>query len=134
MNRNGAKEETTRSAKGTGVEVSCAFCASCGFFFCTTAIHSQLADPTHSETNYGQSLTERLLFRYRFASTNSWRFTMDATQAKFLVSELTALWESEFPATCKVLEAVPDGLGDYKPDPKSRTAWELATHLATSDI
>jgi uncharacterized damage-inducible protein DinB len=29
---------------------------------------------------------------------------------------------------------VPDNRRDYKPDDKSRTAWELATHLATADI
>jgi hypothetical protein len=34
----------------------------------------------------------------------------------------------------KILAAVPDGRRDYKPDPKSRTAWELAKHLATSDV
>jgi len=28
---------------------------------------------------------------------------------------------------------LPTGNRDYKPDPKSRSAWELATHLATSD-
>jgi len=33
-----------------------------------------------------------------------------------------------------VLAAVKDDNRDYKPDAKSRSAWELATHLATSDI
>ena len=42
--------------------------------------------------------------------------------------------EGEFPATVKVLAAVKDDARNYKPDPKSRTAWELATHIATSDI
>lgn len=59
---------------------------------------------------------------------------MDEQQAAFLAGQLTGLWEGEFAATCKVLEAVPDATRDYKPDGKSRTAWELATHLATSDI
>jgi uncharacterized damage-inducible protein DinB len=59
---------------------------------------------------------------------------MDNTQAQFLANSLCALWEGEFPATCKVLAAVPDGKRDYRPDEKSRTAWELATHIATSDI
>ncbi len=59
---------------------------------------------------------------------------MDAEQARFLMQSLTSLWEGEFPATCKVLGAVPDAQREYRPDPKSRTAWELATHLATSDI
>jgi uncharacterized damage-inducible protein DinB len=59
---------------------------------------------------------------------------MNAEQAKSLAEYLTRLWEGEFAATLKVIEAVPDGKRDYKPDPKSRTAWELATHLATGDI
>ena len=59
---------------------------------------------------------------------------MDPQQAKFLIDQLTGLWEGEFPATCAVLAAVPDGRRDYKPDPKSRTAWELAAHIATGDM
>jgi uncharacterized damage-inducible protein DinB len=59
---------------------------------------------------------------------------MDAAQAKILMGYLTGLWEGEFPATCKVLAAVPDSGRGYKPDEKSRTAWELTTHLATGDI
>lgn len=59
---------------------------------------------------------------------------MNAEQAKSMLEYLTRLWEGEFPVTLKVIEAVPDAKRDYKPDPKSRTAWELATHLATADI
>ena len=59
---------------------------------------------------------------------------MDSVQAKFLMEQLTGLWESEYKATCQVLEAVPDTHHDYKPDPKSRSAWELAVHLATADV
>lgn len=59
---------------------------------------------------------------------------MNADQAKFLVGYMTQLWEGEFPATCKVLAAVPDDKCSYKPDEKSRTAWELSAHLASSDI
>jgi uncharacterized damage-inducible protein DinB len=33
-----------------------------------------------------------------------------------------------------VLAAVKEDKRDYKPDPKSRTAWQLATHLATADL
>lgn len=47
---------------------------------------------------------------------------------------MSALWEGEFPATLRVLSAVGDGKRDYRPDPKSRSAWELATHIATGDI
>jgi uncharacterized damage-inducible protein DinB len=59
---------------------------------------------------------------------------MNESQAQFLAQYLTTLWEGEFPATCKVLAAVPDAGRSYRPDDKSRTAWELATHLATGDI
>lgn len=59
---------------------------------------------------------------------------MDAKQAVFLADQFASLWEAEFPATCAVLEAVPDTGRDYKPDAKSRSAWELVTHIATSDV
>ena len=59
---------------------------------------------------------------------------MNADQAKFLAEYLTGLIERESAATVKVLSAVPDTGKGYKPDDKSRTAWELATHLATADV
>lgn len=59
---------------------------------------------------------------------------MDSAQAKFLMEQMTGLWESEYEATCKVLEAVPDTTHGYKPDDKSRSAWELTVHLATADV
>ena len=59
---------------------------------------------------------------------------MNADQAKFLVNSLADLWEGEFPATTKVLAAVPESGRNYKPDAKSRTAWQIATHLATADV
>jgi uncharacterized damage-inducible protein DinB len=59
---------------------------------------------------------------------------MNAEQAQVLANFMTTLWEGEFPATCKVLAAVPDDRRDYRPDPKSRTAWELAVHLAAGDL
>ena len=59
---------------------------------------------------------------------------MTSEQAKAAADMLATVWEGEFPATCQVLAAVKNDNRDYKPDPKSRTAWELATHLATADI
>ena len=59
---------------------------------------------------------------------------MDKKSGSFRTDRLCKLWEGEFPATCKVLAAVPDGQRTYRPDDKSRTAWELAAHLATADI
>ena len=59
---------------------------------------------------------------------------MNPEQAKAAADMIATLWEGEFRATCQVLSAVNDDRRDYKPDPKSRTAWELATHLATADV
>jgi uncharacterized damage-inducible protein DinB len=59
---------------------------------------------------------------------------MNVEQGKAAADMLATVWEGEFPATCAVLAAVKDDNRGYKPDPKSRTAWELATHLATADV
>jgi uncharacterized damage-inducible protein DinB len=40
----------------------------------------------------------------------------------------------ELETTKRVLAAVPDAQRDYRPDPKARTAWELAWHLASCDV
>ena len=59
---------------------------------------------------------------------------MNADQAKFLTEFFANLLESEAKTTVKVIAAVPDNKRDYKPDDKSRTAWDLATHLALGDV
>ena len=59
---------------------------------------------------------------------------MNAEQAAAVVQLLTATIEAEGKATHKVLAAVPTGNRNYKPDPKSRSAWELAVHLAMADV
>ena len=59
---------------------------------------------------------------------------MTGEQATFLAEQLVNLMKGELPATNKVLAAVKDDGRDYRPDPKSRTAWELATHIATADV
>jgi uncharacterized damage-inducible protein DinB len=46
---------------------------------------------------------------------------------------LTGL-QMEMQTTKKVLAAVPDSGHDYRPDPKARTARELAWHLAAEDV
>jgi uncharacterized damage-inducible protein DinB len=58
---------------------------------------------------------------------------MNADQAKFLAEHYARVIESEIPTTKKVLAAVAGGNGDYKPDPKSRSAIQLARHIATAD-
>jgi uncharacterized damage-inducible protein DinB len=59
---------------------------------------------------------------------------MNAQEAKAAGTAMAALWEGEFPATSQVLAAVKDDNRNYKPDPKSRTAWELAMHIAMADV
>lgn len=58
---------------------------------------------------------------------------MQAEQAKFLLELLLGAIEQEAQTTKKVISAIPDGRGDYRPDPKSRTAMELAWHIASSE-
>jgi uncharacterized damage-inducible protein DinB len=59
---------------------------------------------------------------------------MNAEQARLLADHYAGLFDQEGVTTTKVLKAVPESGRDYRPDAKSRTAWELATHLAISDI
>ncbi|WP_291980974.1 DinB family protein [Luteitalea sp.] len=59
---------------------------------------------------------------------------MTPEQATFLAQQFAQLMEGELPITLKVLRAVPESGRDYRPDAKSRSAWELATHLAQSDV
>jgi uncharacterized damage-inducible protein DinB len=59
---------------------------------------------------------------------------MNNEQAKFLADLFANTLEQESQTTAKVLAAVPDDKRNYKPDDKSRTAWELATHIATGDV
>ena len=57
---------------------------------------------------------------------------MTGDQAQFLVQVMTGAIERESAGTRKVIKAITDKA--YKPDAKSRSAWELATHLAMSDV
>ena len=59
---------------------------------------------------------------------------MNSEQAKFLAEFYAGVLEQESQTTARVLAAVRDDQRDYKPDAKSRTAWDLATHLALGDI
>jgi uncharacterized damage-inducible protein DinB len=59
---------------------------------------------------------------------------MTADQARALLDVMTAAIENEANGTRRVLAAIPNAKRDYKPDPKSRSAWELATHVAMSDV
>jgi uncharacterized damage-inducible protein DinB len=59
---------------------------------------------------------------------------MNPEHAKAAADMLIDVWEGEVRSTCQVLGAVARGNRDYKPDAKSRTAWEIATHIATADV
>ena len=59
---------------------------------------------------------------------------MTADQAKAVAAALGQQLQQEWMTTVKVIEAIPEGNKDWKPDPKSRSAWELALHLAESDV
>jgi len=59
---------------------------------------------------------------------------MTTDQARALLDVLTGAIDREAAGTRKVISAIPAAKRDYKPDPKSRSAWELATHLAMSDV
>lgn len=59
---------------------------------------------------------------------------MDSQQAKFLAEQSTGLWQWESNSTLAVLAAVPNDKRDYKPDAKSRTAWDIAKHIVASDL
>ena len=57
---------------------------------------------------------------------------MDASVATGIRDFLADAIEREFGATTKVLTAVRPG--DWKPDPKSRSAQEIAWHIVASEV
>jgi hypothetical protein len=40
----------------------------------------------------------------------------------------------ELETTKKVIAAIPDDKSTYRPDPNARSAWDLAWHIANSDV
>ena len=59
---------------------------------------------------------------------------MTADQAKFLAQVIGQQLQQEWMTTYKVINAIPDAKKEYKPEPNSRSAWELAHHIATADV
>jgi len=55
---------------------------------------------------------------------------MTSDHAKAIADYFATLFDQESANTLKVLRAVPNDRRAYKPDEKSRTAWELATRCA----
>lgn len=59
---------------------------------------------------------------------------MNPAQAEFLLQFLLPQLKSEQLITKKLFSAIPDGKGDYRPDPKSMSALGLAGHIALSEL
>jgi uncharacterized damage-inducible protein DinB len=59
---------------------------------------------------------------------------MNADQAKVVVGVIGQSLQREWMQTYKVISAVPDAKKDYKPADNSRTAWDLAHHIAIADV
>lgn len=62
---------------------------------------------------------------------------MSAPTPEFVVAYRAMMLDGlarEVEKTKNVLAAVPDSKSDYRPDPCARTAWELAWHLANTDV
>ena len=59
---------------------------------------------------------------------------MTTEQAVFLRDYLLKSIGSEYPITRQVIHAVPDDMREYKPDPKSMSAGELAWHIVEAEL
>ncbi|MGE0462253.1 MAG: DinB family protein [Vicinamibacterales bacterium] len=59
---------------------------------------------------------------------------MTADQARAVAEVLGQQIQFEWMTPVKVLQAVPEDKKDRKPADSSRSAWELATHIAESDV
>lgn len=60
--------------------------------------------------------------------------TVSADNATFLLNVVfLPAMQRECATMKKVIEAIPDGKGDYRPDPNAKTALELAWHVAAAE-
>jgi uncharacterized damage-inducible protein DinB len=59
---------------------------------------------------------------------------MNPEQATFLAQMFLQGLEREYEITKKVIAAVPEAKKDHRPDPNARTAFDLASHIATSEV
>jgi uncharacterized damage-inducible protein DinB len=60
--------------------------------------------------------------------------TMSPEQAKGMAEFFLSVIDQEVPTTQKVIRAIPEANRDYKPDLASRSALEIARHLAVGDL
>jgi uncharacterized damage-inducible protein DinB len=59
---------------------------------------------------------------------------MTPEQARAIANAVGQQLQNEWMVTYKVLNAVPEATKNHKPEPNSRSAWDLATHLAGADV
>ncbi len=59
---------------------------------------------------------------------------LNTDQVELLKGMFLMRAEHEFNNTKKVIAAIPEDKTDYRPDPKSKTAFELSWHIANSEI
>jgi uncharacterized damage-inducible protein DinB len=59
---------------------------------------------------------------------------MKPDQAKAAAEVIGQTLQNEWMHTYKVINAVPDARKDHKPETNSRSAWDLAQHIATCDV
>jgi uncharacterized damage-inducible protein DinB len=59
---------------------------------------------------------------------------MTPEHAHFLAQTVGQNLQREWMLTYKVISAIPESNKNWKPEPTSRSAWELATHIATADV
>jgi uncharacterized damage-inducible protein DinB len=58
---------------------------------------------------------------------------MQPEQAVFLLKTVLPTFEREHATTKRIFETIPVGQQDYRPDPVSKTALDLAWHVATTE-
>ena len=59
---------------------------------------------------------------------------MNADQAKAVAEVIGQNLQGEWMHTYKAINALPEAKKDYKPETNSRTAWDLAHHIAICDV
>lgn len=59
---------------------------------------------------------------------------MNPEQATFTAQLFAQGLEREYATTKKIIAAIPEAKKSYRPDEHSRTAFELAAHIASSDV
>ncbi len=59
---------------------------------------------------------------------------MTPAEARAIANAVGQQLQNEWMTTYKVLSAVPEAQKQHKPETNSRTAWDLATHLAGADV